>query len=123
MKMSEVKVGMILRNPNSGAMPMMQVTEITENGFKYKHSPFSVKTADGFGETTGGEHYGIDGQSLYFTFQPEPTAQNIQQLDLATGASTTLYSESCLQAPCFTGMAAIGGTVYWADNTGIFELK
>ena len=65
MKMSEVKVGMILRNPNSGAMPMMQVTEITENGFKYKHSPFSVKTADGFGETTGGEHYGIDGQSLY----------------------------------------------------------
>jgi len=72
MKMSDVKVGMRLKSTSEyDVFSPILVTEITENGFKYKCEPKSVKIgylAPGipeFGVMSGGEHYGVNGEALY----------------------------------------------------------
>jgi hypothetical protein len=61
--MNDVKVGMRLRSIASDYRDIV-VTELTSRGFKYKYdAPFLI--SPGIGVTDGGEHFGLDGDSLY----------------------------------------------------------
>lgn len=62
--MCDVKVGMRLLDPRTPHQSEMTVTAITEHGFTYKlDTPYSLGTRHGV--TTGGEHFGSDGNCLY----------------------------------------------------------
>lgn len=70
MKMSEVKVGMKLYDPRRPHTPMIEVTEITRDGFCYKHEYRAMKsghpdTDPQSGIFDGGEHYGYGGECWY----------------------------------------------------------
>ena len=72
MKMSDVKVGMVLKSTyDYDVFGPITVTELTEKGFKYTHAPKTMKigySAPGipeFGTTSGGEHYGSNGEINY----------------------------------------------------------
>ncbi len=64
--MSDVKVGMVLRSTISefdAKYYPITVTEITDNGFKYVHEKRLLSPR--IGHTSGGEHFGADGECLY----------------------------------------------------------
>lgn len=62
--MSDVRVGMRMRDPRNSFFPLLTVTAITAKGFTYAlDSSYSLGSRHGV--TTGGEHYGMDGQCLY----------------------------------------------------------
>lgn len=64
MKMTDVRVGMRLRDTFNEFLPLMTVTAITNKGFRYVlDKPYSYGSRIGI--TTGGEHFGLDGQSCY----------------------------------------------------------
>lgn len=65
MKMSEVKVGMRLRDPKGG--PEITVTEITDRGFRYsfdEDQPFIPRWGLSFAKD-GHEHFGTNGECYY----------------------------------------------------------
>ena len=72
MKMSDVKVGMVLKSTyDYDVFGPITVIELTEKGFKYTHAPKTMKigyAAPGipeFGTATGGEHFDINGEINY----------------------------------------------------------
>lgn len=67
MKMSEVKVGMKLRDPRDPSAPDVRVTMLTERGFQYLlDRPVMIKTGEyDYGQVIGGEHFGANGEALY----------------------------------------------------------
>ena len=63
MRMVDVRVGMQLRPSVSSHYPDVTVTELTADGFKYRHEPFLISPR--IGVTEGGEHFGFNGEALY----------------------------------------------------------
>ena len=74
MKMSEVKPGMKLRDARDSAAPEIRVTMLTERGFQYLYDrPLMVKLGEyDYGQCMGGEHFGVEGESLFTPVPPPP---------------------------------------------------
>lgn len=66
MKMSDVRVGMVFRDPLSPQMGLLTVTALTPKGFTYDaERGYSLGARHGFVQATGHEHFGIDGETRW----------------------------------------------------------
>lgn len=76
MKMSEVRVGMRLRDPHNKHFPLLTVTELTPRGFKYSlDRPYSLIPRWGMSYAKDGhEHYGDGGECYFELVQLTPEA-------------------------------------------------
>jgi hypothetical protein len=69
MKMIDVKVGMRLKSTQVGAFSPIEVTEITEKGFKYKlDKPHFLMPGHTVIED-GHEHYGFNGETVFYELE------------------------------------------------------